>query len=185
MDQSGHDAGALAPDDRLMQNLERFDATFLFRQGSCMSLPIPPNNRWSERAVNQVLVALQRCVVELWRQATYRRGGVTIPVTVLLLSCLINGGAVAGGPLTKASSCSLLKKTVARLDSLPVTGPPGAGWFCDFSNLSGNRWFVVALRSNRACSGDCSNLMGWYAINRRNGQIHSYDIAKLRVGLPL
>ncbi|HTC50452.1 MAG TPA: hypothetical protein VK700_00790 [Steroidobacteraceae bacterium] len=68
------------------------------------------------------------------------------------------------------------------MDSLPATGPPGAGWFCDFSGFSGNRWFVVALRSNRACGGDCSNLMGWYAVNRRNGEIHTYDIAKLRVG---
>jgi hypothetical protein len=110
---------------------------------------------------------------------------ITILATLLLLASVPNSGAVAGVRLTKASSCALLKKTVARLDSLPATGPPGAGWFCDFSSFSGNRWFVVALRSNRACGGDCSNLMGWYAINRRNGEIHSYDIAKLRVGLRL
>jgi len=113
------------------------------------------------------------------------RSSVTIQVAVLVLACALDGSAVAGAQLTKASSCSSLKKTVARLNSLPVTGPPGAGWFCDFSKLSGNRWFVVALRSNRTCGGDCSNLMGWYAINRRNGEIHSYDIAKLRVGLGL
>jgi hypothetical protein len=113
------------------------------------------------------------------------RSSVTVLATVFLLSCVLDGGAVAGVHLTKASSCSLLKRTVARLDSLPANGPPGAGWFCDFSSLSGNRWFVVALRSNRACGGDCSNLMGWYAIRRRNGEIHSYDIVKLRVGLRL
>ena len=115
----------------------------------------------------------------------YMRSSVTIQVAVLLLACMLDGSAVAGAHLTKASSCSSLKKTVARLNSLPVTGPPGAGWFCDFSKLSGSRWFVVALRSNRTCGGDCSNLMGWYAVNRRNGEIHSYDIAKLRVGLRL
>jgi hypothetical protein len=110
---------------------------------------------------------------------------ITTLVTVLLLTSVHAGDALAAVHLTKASSCSLLKKAVARLDSLPATGPAGAGWFCDFSSLSGNRWFVVALRSNRACGGDCSNLMGWYAINRRNGEIHSYDIVKLRVGLRL
>jgi len=110
------------------------------------------------------------------------RSSITTLMTVLLLACVLNARAVAGVHVTKASSCSLLKRTMARLDSLPETGPPGAGWFCDFSSLSGNRWFVVALRSNRACGGDCSNLMGWYAVNRRNGEIHSYDIAKLRVG---
>lgn len=109
----------------------------------------------------------------------------TILTTVLLLTSVFNGDAVAGGHLTKASSCASLKKTVARIKSLPETGPPGAGWFCDFSSLSGNRWYVVALRSNRSCGGDCSNLLGWYAISRRNGEIHSYDIVKLRVGLAL
>jgi hypothetical protein len=107
-----------------------------------------------------------------------------LAILLVVICCSVTPGgiAVAGGRLNKAASCSLLKGKVARMDSLPATGPPGAGWFCDFSGFSGNRWFVVALRSNRACGGDCSNLMGWYAVNRRNGEIHTYDIAKLRVG---
>jgi hypothetical protein len=116
---------------------------------------------------------------------TYMRSSITILRIALFLACVLNGDAVAGVRVTKASSCLLLKKTVARRDSLPETGPPGAGWFCDFSSLSGNRWFVVALRSNRACGADCSNLVGWYAINRRNGEVHSYDISRLMVGLRL
>jgi hypothetical protein len=113
------------------------------------------------------------------------RVGIAILLGAILFTSTLDGAAIAGGRLDKTSSCSLLKRKVARLDSLPETGPPGAGWFCDFSTLSGNRWFVVALRSNRSCNGDCSNLMGWYAINRRSGEIHSYDIAKLRVGSSL
>src|SRR3984885_6940231 len=109
------------------------------------------------------------------------RTRMTMVVVALLLAFVLNGSAGARVHLTKASSCSLLKRKVGRLDSHPESGPPGVGWFCDFSSLSGNRWFVVALRSNRACHGDCTNLMGWYAINRRNGEIHSYDIAQLRV----
>lgn len=110
------------------------------------------------------------------------RSALAALLPVLLCISAPLGTAVAAGRLNKASSCTLLKAKAARLDSLPETGPPGAGWYCDFSSLSGNRWFVVALRSNRSCGGDCSNLMGWYAINRRYGEIHSYDIAKLRVG---
>jgi hypothetical protein len=105
-------------------------------------------------------------------------------LALLALALTVNGSAVASGRLGKAASCSLLKQKVARLDSLPETGP-GSGWFCDFSNLSGGLWFVVALRSNRTCNGNCSDLMGWYAVNRRNGEIHAYDIARLRVGLAL
>jgi hypothetical protein len=144
-----------------------------------------PNLLLSGRAVNKVPLAFRCRAAQLWRSATYVRCSITILIASLFLASVLDGRAAAGVRSTKASSCSLLKKKVARLDSLPETGPPGAGWFCDFSSLSGNRWFVVALRSNRTCSGDCSNLIGWYAINRRNGEIHSYDIAQLRVGLPL
>lgn len=115
---------------------------------------------------------------------TIMRISLAIPLTVLVLAATLSNPVVAGGRLNKTASCTLLKKKVALLQSLPATGP-GTGWFCDFSSLSGNRWFVVALRSIRACSGDCSNLMGWYAINRRNLEIHSYDIVHLRVGPPL
>jgi hypothetical protein len=119
------------------------------------------------------------------RQAKFMRLIPTVPLAFLLCLSALNPTAVAAGPLSKTTSCSLLKKKVARLQGLPETGPEGSGWFCDFSRLSGSRWFVVALRSNRACNGDCSNLMGWYAVSRRNGEIHSYDVANLRVGLPL
>ena len=146
--------------------------------------------RSSGRAVNKVpglpprvTRAIMRCrAAQLWRYAAPMHTCNTVLVLALLVAFALNDGAEAGVRLTKAFSCSLLQKTVARLDSLPDSGPPGAGWFCDFSKLSSSRWFVVALRSNRACGGDCSNLMGWYAINRRSGEIHSYNIVKLRVG---
>jgi hypothetical protein len=106
-------------------------------------------------------------------------------LAAFLCSPTFSRPAVAGARLSKSAACSLLKRKVAKLDSLPETGPPGAGWYCDISNLSGSRWFVVALRSNKNCAGTCSNLMGWYAVDRRTGVIHAYDIAKLRVGFPL
>lgn len=145
----------------------------------------PTVNEASGRSLRSKCQGVPCHTARIWRNALYMRRVIGIMVTVLLLGGMVDGNAQAGAHLTRESSCTMLKKTVARLDSLPETGPPGAGWFCDFSKLSGNRWFVVALRSNRACGGDCSNLMGWYAINRRNGEIHSYDISKLRVGLRL
>ena len=113
------------------------------------------------------------------------RTSLAILLVILLCTATPDGMAVAAGRLSKASSCSLLRKKVAKLDSLPETGPPGAVWYCDFSSLSGNRWFFVALRANRACSGTCSNLVGWFAVNRRTGEIHSYDIVNLRMGSTL
>jgi hypothetical protein len=76
----------------------------------------------------------------------------------------------------------LLEKRIAKLESLPESGPVGTGWFCDFSTLGDKQWYVIALRSNRQCEGICSNLMGWYAVGRRSGSIHGYDMAELKVG---
>ena len=110
---------------------------------------------------------------------------ISLALVLFAFALPLDATAVAGGRLEKPAACALLKKKVAHLNSLPQTGPPGMGWYCDFTNLSGNRWFVVALRAHRACEGNCSNLMGWYAISRRNGEIHAYDVAKLKVGLAL
>jgi hypothetical protein len=88
-------------------------------------------------------------------------------------------------PLTQSKACAVLKTRVSKVDGIPENGPIGVGWFCDFSRLSDRQWFVVALRSNRQCEGICSNLMGWYAVNRGTGAVHQYDAADLRVGAKL
>jgi hypothetical protein len=85
--------------------------------------------------------------------------------------------------LTQQDACSLLKKRIAKLENLAESGPAGLGWFCDFSTLDDNQWYVIALRSNRHCDGICSDLMGWYAVNRASGSVHQYDVAELRVGV--
>jgi hypothetical protein len=87
--------------------------------------------------------------------------------------------------LTQSEACAVLKERVSKVDGIPESGPIGTGWFCDFSRLSDRQWFVVALRSNRQCEGICSNLMGWYAVNRGTGAVHEYDVADLRVGAKL
>lgn len=96
-----------------------------------------------------------------------------------------SSGVEAGVPLSKDDACQVLRKRVSEVDDLPVSGPVGVGWFCDFSTLGRNRWYVVALRSHRACDGKCSNLMGWYAVSRQTGAVHNYDIAELKVGSEL
>jgi hypothetical protein len=84
--------------------------------------------------------------------------------------------------LTQHDACTLLEKRIAKLDNLPDSGPVGIGWFCDFSTLGDDQWYVIALRSNRRCESICSNLMGWYAVSRRSGSVHTYDMAGLKVG---
>lgn len=88
-------------------------------------------------------------------------------------------------PMDQGSACALLKKREAKAASIPETGPVGLGWFCDFhafEDSRDHRWFLIALRSNRQCDGPCSNLMGWFAIDRHNGTIHSFNMAEYAVG---
>jgi hypothetical protein len=87
--------------------------------------------------------------------------------------------------LTQQDACTLLQKRISKVRGLPESGPIGMGWFCDFSDLGNKHWYVIALRSNRQCEGICSNLMGWYAVNRVSGSIHQYDMAELKVGSKL
>ena len=87
--------------------------------------------------------------------------------------------------LSEKAACTALKKTISKQASHPESGPVGMGWFCDTSTQSNEQWFVIALRSNRECEGISSNLMGWYAVDRRSGAIHDYNAADMEVGAPL
>lgn len=104
---------------------------------------------------------------------------------ILLLACIVTlSPRWAGGAqvVDRHEACILLEKRVAHVDRLPISGPPGMGWYCDFSTLGDASWYVIALRSNRKCPGICSNLMGWFAVSRKNGSVHEYDMANLQVG---
>jgi hypothetical protein len=109
-------------------------------------------------------------------------------VASILLSgvaSLVVQPADAGGRMSQRSACSVLKATVARRESLPITGPTGLGWYCDFAKGSNKGSYVIALRSGRKCAGICSNLMGWYAINRGTGKVREWNIEGNRVGAAL
>ena len=111
---------------------------------------------------------------------------------LLISACLLNVGSVssvqAASPaklMGKDSACALLKSREAIAKSIPKSGPAGMGWFCDFDSFKDPRdqkWFLISLRSNRQCDGPCSNLMGWFAIDRRHRTIHSFDMGEFEIG---
>ena len=68
---------------------------------------------------------------------------------------------------------------VAAQSHIPASGPSGLGWFCDFTTATTHEYFIVGLRSGRP--QPYSNLMGWYAIDRRTGAILDYDVTEMRV----
>jgi hypothetical protein len=107
----------------------------------------------------------------------------------LALTLLVSSVASTNDLGTQKSqdgACQALQRTISVLRSLPLTGPPGLGWFCDFSTLTTYQFYVIALRSNRPAPD--SNLMGWYAVFRSDYAVYEYDIERLapskRVDLP-
>lgn len=106
----------------------------------------------------------------------------------VLLACLVAilaQSACAASPTdsvkTKKQACKAVQKRVAAESGLSLTGPKGMGWFCDHTDNDG-KWFVLGLRSNRKCEGICSNLMGWYAVNKVTGKVHEYNVTEMEVG---
>jgi hypothetical protein len=91
-------------------------------------------------------------------------------------------GAKTEHAITQETACLRLKKVVAKLDGIPESGPGGLGWFCDFSTAQTDTSYVIALRSNRKCDGQCSNLMGWYAVDWSDGSVHDFDVVGMKVG---
>ena len=84
---------------------------------------------------------------------------------------------------TLQAACAALKIRVASVDGLPETGPPGLGWLCDPSTFQVEGYYVIALRSGRPAP--YSNLMGWYAVERRTHAVYEWDVAEMKMGPPL
>jgi hypothetical protein len=92
----------------------------------------------------------------------------------------------------ETTACTVLEKRIAKLYKLSETGLVGGPrWFCDFASYDDKHWFLIALRSDRKvdglpCNGiNCSNLVGWYAVNRHTGAIHDWDMGEFKVGAAL
>ena len=88
-------------------------------------------------------------------------------------------------PVTEEVACARVQKHVAARAGLPSEDPISSGWYCEFVSYDQKEWFVVALRSSRECESPCSNLMGWFAINRETEALHEFDVGEYRVGREL
>lgn len=45
---------------------------------------------------------------------------------------------------------------------------------------------VMRLNSSRPCNGTaCSNLLGWYAVRRSNGEVYEWNVGEMKLGSPL
>ena len=65
--------------------------------------------------------------------------------------------------------------------------PDGVIGYCDPIDAadSPDGFYVLGLRSTRECDYICSNLMGWFAVERTTGRIFDWDDAEWRAGEPI
>jgi len=80
------------------------------------------------------------------------------------------------------TACALLKrhmvKFLTRINALPAR--------CDLTSPGVPAdYYVIGLRSGhfRRCSDVCgSSLLGWYAVRKRDGQVHKWNVANMELG---
>ena len=110
---------------------------------------------------------------------------------MVLVAMLIAGSAQAAqnAPLSSQRACKLLLERMGVHDGVP-SAKLKKTWRCDITEDSDNEhtdWWVIGLRSFRKCAGwwECSNLRGWFAVNRNTGEIREWDVGEDAVGGPI
>jgi hypothetical protein len=91
-------------------------------------------------------------------------------------------------PSSASKACSVLKERIGVHDGVPPTAL-GKTWFCriakDPYGENPPDWWVIGLRSSRQCDGICSNLRGWFAVNRLTNEVREFDMGRHAVGGPI
>jgi hypothetical protein len=91
--------------------------------------------------------------------------------------------ALLSGP----QACSALMKRMGSHDGVPSANLEKT-WFCDIAADDYDdhpEWWLIALRSFRQCDGICSNLRGWFGVNRKSGEVREWDMTNFTVGEPI
>src|SRR3954468_20621880 len=95
--------------------------------------------------------------------------------------------AQAKSALTADGACTVLKARMARFyrsSMATINAAPTFGCHWDVLPDDGAvpGYFVIGLRSGRKCQGICSNLVGWYAVRKRDAQVREWNTADVKIG---
>jgi hypothetical protein len=107
-----------------------------------------------------------------------------------IIAAIATGGVSAASPRSTevsntTAACSIVQCHLVRDGSVPAAGPSDngwSGWFCENVDYGDSQYYVVTLRSNRACDGLCSNNMGTYAVRRSTGELYEFDVGEWKIG---
>jgi hypothetical protein len=78
---------------------------------------------------------------------------------------------------TEHAACEALKDRAAKLLDQKTAGP-ASGWTCDFAYREDPAFYIMRLNSGITCPYPCSNLLDWYAIRKKTGQVIYWDMAQ-------
>jgi hypothetical protein len=90
-------------------------------------------------------------------------------------------------PLSDQQACTTLMNRMGVHDAVPRAKLKDT-WSCDITtddDKSHPEWWVIGLRSFRQCDGICSNLRGWFAVNRVTGEVREWDVGEFTIGGPV
>jgi hypothetical protein len=107
-----------------------------------------------------------------------------VPLFVILLNGILSPGAARGAEdISPTRACTLLRNRIGTLDGLSASAADKL-WDCDITTAADPDWYVIGLRSHRNCASwaECSNLRGWFAVNRRSGHVRYWNTAEYVVG---
>jgi hypothetical protein len=113
----------------------------------------------------------------------FRPEHVLIFATFVTLIAFTPANAAEAATLSASQACLILKKRMGVHD-----GVPPKMWFCDVTLDVGHehpRWWVIGLRSFRRCDYICSNLRGWFAVNRLTGEVREWEMGEDMLGGPI
>jgi hypothetical protein len=92
--------------------------------------------------------------------------------------------ALAASIRSDDAVCEVIKRRVEAAEK-PKTASPVSNWWCDFvvDQYQPHAFWVVGLHSGGVLTG--SDLMGWYAIRRKDGRVFSWKLTFDGPGKPL
>ena len=108
---------------------------------------------------------------------------ISIISTVLMVAPV---SSAQQAPLSEQRACTRLMKRMGTHDGEAPENLRQT-WFCDVTttNYDHPDWIVIGLRSFRECDGFCSNLRGWFAVNRKTGEVREWNVGDWTIGDPI
>lgn len=115
--------------------------------------------------------------------------GLASIVAVVVVATVSATGAASAAEIANEgmAPCAIAKKRVH--ETLKPNAGPVSRWRCDFVSpqYQPGEFYVLGLRGGVPCPSGvpCSNLIGWFAVRKKDSRVYEWDISENVPGNPL